>query len=176
MQVLASTSKNGPYTSSLSGLSASTPVYFEVTDVMAPVGATNSTAGAGTITSETAADGLNKMEYTMTATSGAPFVSAALATPSTAPAANVDFTQGTGHKAYSTLTATTLTDGLPAAAATPNTFDGAVSGGPADVAEYGQLTFNSNASISTAYAASGVIGFNNERQICCGHYDFFQFW
>jgi autotransporter-associated beta strand protein len=180
VQVLASTSKNGPYTSALSGLSANTTIYFEVTDILAPTGTSNSTGGAGTITFESpASDGLNKMAYNLTETGGAAFNTAVggiiLATPSTTPAANVDFTKGTGEKPYSSITATTLTDGLPAAAATPNTYDGAIASGPADVAEIGNMTFTANASIAGTFNSSGVLEINGGTKAIAASTTFFSY-
>ncbi len=87
IQILASASPNGPFTSSLV-VSPSETLYYEVVGQIAPVGTTN---GSYTITSLTSADGINSLSFNLlnpaSGTLPISFASSTLATPSTNPAA-----------------------------------------------------------------------------------------
>jgi endonuclease/exonuclease/phosphatase family metal-dependent hydrolase len=87
IQILASASPSGPFTSSLV-VSPSETLYYEVVGQLAPIGTTN---GSYTITSLTAADGINSLSFNLldpaTDTLPISFVTSTLATPSTNPPA-----------------------------------------------------------------------------------------
>lgn len=153
IQVLASTSPSGPYTSALSGLTGNQTIYFEVTDVLAPIGAVN---GVNTITSESpSADGVNELAYNLTSTAGATFTGASL------PTSPLNWSAGLLAQPYSTLTPSALTDGSPGLKSIPAIYDGAIAGGPLDIMETGNMTFvGGNATVTAAYNSSAAISIN----------------
>ncbi|MDR3660266.1 MAG: hypothetical protein P4L86_07680, partial [Mycobacterium sp.] len=96
LEVLASASPTGPFTSSLQ-VTASETVYYEVVGQLAPVGTVD---GSHTITSLTASDGISSLSFTLlsagSSTLPISFVSSTLATPSTSPSAAYSWSAGTG--------------------------------------------------------------------------------
>jgi len=149
IQILGSTSQSGPYTSALSGLTANTAVFFQVTDVMAPTGTLVS--GTNHINFESpSTDGLNNASYTLTAVSNAAsFQTAALATSPNNYATPTFSSQGT-------LTAGAVTAVQPALAL--SSYDGAIAGGPAGVMQTGTMKFLANGNISVSISGSAGAG------------------
>ena len=154
VQTLASTSPSGPFTASLSDITPNSTVYFEVTDVLAPIGTVNLTH---TITSESpttglsTSDGINSAAFNLTA-SGTSIATAAL---STSP---VNFSSGS-TASQGTISSGNLSTALPSAGVTSATphitiYDGAVAGSPLDVMETGNISFSGNGNITGSFASS----------------------
>jgi hypothetical protein len=99
ISILASTSQNGPYTSSLEVQPGQT-YYYEVVGQVAPIGTVN---GPRTITSQSAADGANSLSVNILANGSNPiqigFNSSALALTSTIPSSVADWNGAPGFSA-----------------------------------------------------------------------------
>lgn len=145
----ASTSLNGTYSSSLSGLTSGETIYLKVIGQMAPVGSSDNSK---TITSlSSTKDGISSLDFNLNATGGS-FSNINLATTSTSPAATVDWTTGSGASA-GTISGDVITGIRPIIS---SSVDSATIASPGDVLWFGRLVLGSAS--STTISASWTIG------------------
>jgi hypothetical protein len=163
LTIEASTTQGGTYSTSLSGLTGSEPIYVEVVGQLAPTGTVN---GTHTITSLNAStDGIASLNFGLSGTGGITFNTSALATPSTVPPTTgtntvgggaIDWTTGTGSLA-GTVSGSTVTSIRPIISGTD-----ALTTSATDVLWVGKLTLPSSftgSTVSGSWTSGGSGGF-----------------